>query len=199
MTASTYKTLGGPPGGLILSNDDDIAKRIDAATFPGATASIHYNRIAAIAVTLAELLKFGAEYAKQTVRNAKELAGSLDDQGFDVLARDFGYTESHQVAVDVSGLGGGKTASFRLENANIICNSNLLPGDRLDMVWNPSGLRLGVQEVTRLGMKEKDMCEIAGFMRRVLIDKEKLERVSQEVEQFRSKYSRVHYCFRKKK
>jgi glycine hydroxymethyltransferase len=67
------------------------------------------------------------------------------------------------------------------------------------MVWNPSGLRLGVQEVTRLGMKERQMREIAEFMRRVLIDKDKLERVSEEVKQFRSKYLHVHYCFKKKR
>jgi glycine hydroxymethyltransferase len=194
-TTSTYKTLGGPPGGLVLCNDEEIAKRIDKAAFPGMTASIHYNRIAAMAVVLAEFLEFGSEYAKQTVRNAKELAMALDREGFDVLCKRKGFTRSHQVAVDVSTLGGGKESSVRLEEANIICNDNLLPRDSLEMVRNPSGLRLGVQELTRLGMKEKEMRQVVEFMSRVLRDKENPKRIATEVEEYRKNYTKVHYCF----
>lgn len=194
-TTSTYKTLGGPPGGLVLCNDDKIAKKIDKAAFPGMTAGIHYNRVAAMAVVLAEFLEFGSEYARQTMRNAKELAMTLNREGFDVLCKRNGFTRSHQVAVDVSALGGGKKSSVRLERANVICNDNLLPGDSLGMIRNPSGLRLGVQELTRLGMKEKEMRRVAEFMSRVLIHKENPVRIASEVKEFRKKYTKVHYCF----
>jgi glycine hydroxymethyltransferase len=194
-TTSTYKTLGGPSGGLVLCNDDKIAKKIDKAAFPGMTANIHYNRVAAMAVVLAEFLEFGSEYARQTVRNAKKLARALDREGFDVLCKRKGFTRSHQVAVDVSTFGGGKESSVRLEKANIICNDNLLPGDSLKMIRNPSGLRLGVQELTRLGMKEKEMRQVAELMSRVLIDKENPMRIAAEVKEFRKNYTKVHYCF----
>lgn len=195
LSGSTYKTFAGPPGGLILCNSEDLAEKIDKATFPGMTANIHYNRLAGLVIATLELLEFGEDYASQTVSNAKALAKHLYNLGFNVLGRDYGFTQSHQIAVDASNIGGGKKASLILEKANIICNPNLLPGDSLKTIHNPRGLRLGVQEVTRLGMREKEMKQIAGFMKRVLIDSEPPERIREEVIEFRKEYQKVHYCF----
>jgi glycine hydroxymethyltransferase len=119
----------------------------------------------------------------------------LDHEGFVLLGSKNGYTESHQVVVDASPLGGGKEASLRLEKANIICNANLLPRESLRYLRNPSGLRLGVQEVTKLGMKEDGMRKIADFMRRVLIDRQNPCVIKKEVREFRGFYRQVRYCF----
>jgi len=194
-TSSTYKTLGGPPGGLILCNEERVAEKIDKSSFPGLTANIHYHRLAATAVTLAELLQFGRDYASDVVRNAKVFGKALDDEGFDVVTSHMGYTMSHQVAVDVSSLGGGDDTANLLEKANIICNSNLLPWDQLKMLRHPSGIRLGVQEITKLGMKEAEMKEIAYLFRQVLIDKKNPEVVRNQVDAFRENYNKIHYCF----
>jgi glycine hydroxymethyltransferase len=194
-TSSTYKTLGGPAGGLILSNDEGIAKKIDKTTFPGLTANVHYHRLAATAVTLAELLEFGEDYATQVISNAKQLGRALDEEGFNVLAAHKNYTKSHQVVIDISSISNGHEAANRLEESNIICNSNLLPRDSLEMLWHPSGLRLGVQEVTKLGMKESEMREIAKFIRKSLIDCQDTNQLKREVTAFRTHYRKVHFCF----
>jgi len=195
LTMSTYKTFGGPPGGIITCNDAKIAEQIDRATFPGLTANVHYHRLAALAVTLAELMTFGPNYASQTIGNAKYFAEALANDGFDVLTAHKGYTQSHQVVVDVSSIGGGRKCASALEQANIICNQNLLPTDRLKAIEDPNGLRLGVQELTRLGLKEPQMREISEFIRMVLIDAEDPKTVVTLVKAFREDYNTVHYCF----
>jgi len=194
-SSSTYKTLGGPAGGLLLCNDESIAEKIDKVTFPGLSANVHYHRLAATAITLAELLEFGEEYAAQVVRNAKALGKALDEEGFNVLAAHKGYTMSHQVVIDVSSFSNGYEAANRLEEANIICNSNLLPKDQLKMLRHPSGLRLGAQEVTKLGMKESEMKVISNFIRTALIDREDPEIVRDKVIKFRTCYNKIHFCF----
>jgi glycine hydroxymethyltransferase len=148
-----------------------------------------------MAVTLGEMLEFGKDYADQMVRNAKALASALDKQGFNVLCKHKGYTETHQIAVDVSKLGDGAKVAKLLERANIVCNKNLLPGDTLDDWDSPSGIRLGVPQVTRLGMKETEMRQIAAFIRRLVIDNEKTSTVAKEVVKFREAFQTVHYCF----
>ena len=112
-----------------------------------------------------------------------------------MLGEHKGFTETHQVAVDVSGLGGGAPAAEKLEQANIILNKNMLPWDTPDMIKNPSGLRIGVQEVTRIGMKEEEMREIAQFMARVLLKEEEPAKVSKDVIEFRKQFQKVHYTF----
>lgn len=195
LTGSVGKTLGGPQRGLIVWNDDEIAEKLRLAIFPGLTATHQINSVAAMAVTLAEMLTFGKDYANQMVKNAKALGNALDGEGFDVLCKHKGYTETHQVAVDVSSLGGGAEVAKLLEQANIICNKNLLPKDSL-MDWdNPSGIRLGVPQVTRLGMKEAEMRRISKFIRRVVVDREKTSTIAKEVSEFRKDFQKVHYCF----
>jgi glycine hydroxymethyltransferase len=201
ITGSTHKTLPGPQGALILGNfaenaheeQGTTARKIDRAVFPGTVSSHHLHHLAAKAVAFAEHLDFGEAYADQVIRNAKALAQALHERGIRTLGEKLGFTESHQVVVDVRDHGGGSWAAVALEDANIITNFNMLPGDTSAM--NPSGLRLGTQEMTRIGMKERDMQEVASFMHAVVVKKEKPGEVQKRVAEFRKGFQHVHYCY----
>ncbi len=194
VTSSSHKTFPGPQGGIILCRKE-LAEDIDRAVFPGTTSNHHLHHIAALAITLAEMKKFAKPYARQTIANAKALARALYEKGFDVCCPELDFTESHQIAVDVSKVGDASKLAMELEKANIIVNKNLLPKDYVSKTKNPSGIRLGSQELTRLGMKEREMREIADFFKRLIMDKEKPEKIREEVIQFRREYQKVHYCF----
>ena len=196
MTMSSHKTLWGPQGGIIVSLEK-YADNIKKAIFPGNTSSHHLHHVAGKAIALAESLEFGKEYAKQVIRNAKMLAESLAGFGFTVLGEKRGYTESHQLAVDVSKFGDGGTIEKELEKANIILNRQLLPGDIKSgkHYMHPSGVRIGVPEVTRLGMKETDMKEIASFIKQIVIDKSDPKTVASLVSNFRKQFQKVQYAF----
>ena len=196
MTMSSHKTLWGPQGGIIVSLDK-YADSIKKAIFPGNTSSHHLHHVAGKAIALAESLEFGKQYAKQVIRNAKTLAESLANFGFTVLGEKRGYTESHQLAVDVSKFGDGGTVEKELEKANIILNRQLLPGDIKSgkHYMHPSGIRIGVPEVTRLGMRESEMKEIALFIKEVVIDKSDSARVGMDVSKFRQQFQKVQYAF----
>jgi len=190
LMVNTHKQMGGPPGALILSNEEEVARRISETTFPFLVATPYCNKFAALAVTLSELMAFGREYADQIVRNAKALAAELDRLDVPVLCRSLGYTESHQVLLDVRGLGGGFEAERRLAEAHVICNKMPLPGDG----WTErSGLRLGVNEVTRRGMREREMRDVAEYVSRALV--EEPSRIGVEVADYMRGYQRVKYCF----
>ncbi len=195
MTASTHKTFPGPQGGIIATRDEELYKRVSRIVFPYFVSNHHLHRLPALAVTALEMKYFGEAYADQVVRNAKRLAEALAAEGFKVLGEHLGYTKSHQVAVDVREHGGGAKAATLLEQANIIVNKNLLPYDPPDAIKNPSGLRLGVQEMTRWGMKEQEMEEIARLMRRVVIDGEDPQKVKRDVVELRRQFQKVHYAF----
>lgn len=196
MTMSSHKTLWGPQGGIIVSVEK-YSDSIKKAIFPGNTSSHHLHHVAGKAVALAESLEFGEEYAKQVIKNAKMLAYSLANHGFNVLGEKRGYTESHQLAVDVSNYGDGGTIEKDLEKCNIILNRQLLPGDIKEgrNYFHPSGIRIGVPEVTRLGMKEDEMQEIATFIKKVVIDKQDNAKVLQNVTEFKKNFQKVHYAF----
>jgi glycine hydroxymethyltransferase len=196
MTGSTHKTLPGPQGGVILARktreEEDYVKYLDWGVFPGVTSSYHLHHVAAKAIAFSEHLHFGREYAEEIVKNAKKLAEALYSHGFDVLGKEFGFTKSHQVLFKV-GKEQGKWAAEELEKAGIIANMNMVPGD--DHPMRPSGIRLGVQELTRLGMQKDEMEEVASFFKRVLIDKEEVGRVREEIAEFKKHYRKIHYCF----
>jgi glycine hydroxymethyltransferase len=196
MTMSSHKTLWGPQGGIIVSLER-YADSIKKSIFPGNTSSHHLHHVAGKAIALAESLEFGKEYAKQVISNAKTLAESLAYFGFRVLGEKRGYTESHQLAVDVSNFGDGGTIEKELEKANIILNRQLLPGDIKSgkHYMHPSGVRIGVPEVTRLGMKESEMKEIASFIKQIVIDKSDPNKVASDVSKFREQFQKVHYAF----
>lgn len=193
MTASTHKTFPGPQGGLIAFADRDLYKRVSKTIFPWFVSNHHLHRIPATAVTAVEMALKGRDYAEAIVANARALAEELAAQGFKVIGEQLGYTRSHQVLVDVRDLGGGAKAAKLLEDANIIVNKNLLPWDPPEAVKDPSGLRLGVQEMTRFGMGRDEMKVIAEFMARVLLKGEEPEKVRRDVVEFRGNYLRVQY------
>jgi glycine hydroxymethyltransferase len=195
MTASTHKTFPGPQGGMIAFRDEGVYKAVGKTIFPWFVSNHHLHRIPATLITALEMAEYGEEYARQIVANARTLAEELAAYGFNVLGEKLGYTRSHQVLLNVRNLGGGAWAAQRLEEANIIVNKNLLPVDPPEAVKDPSGIRLGVQEVTRIGMKQSEMKYIAELMYKVLIEKKDPAKVREEVIEFRRQYTRVHYCF----
>jgi glycine hydroxymethyltransferase len=201
ITGSTHKTLPGPQGGVVLSDldpeDEDDAKilrKLESGVFPGVVSSYHLHHVAAKSIAFAEHLAFGRDYAQQIVKNAKALAAALAKLGFKVFAEDHGYTQSHQVLVQIGGIGEGKGrwAAEELEKAGIISNMNMIPGDTKPL--KPSGIRLGVQELTRIGMGERQMDTVAGFLERVIL-KGDTKNVRQEVADMREHFQAVRYCF----
>jgi glycine hydroxymethyltransferase len=196
VSLSTHKTFFGPQHGGILSWEEN-AEKIKKATFPGMVSNHHLHAVAGLTIACAEMLQFGEEYARQIVRNAKALAQALYERGFRVLAEHKGFTQSHVILIDVTQHGDGGTIEETLEKSNIIINRNLLPWDIKEgrHFMHPGGIRMGVSEVTRLGMKESEMAEIAEFIKRVIINKEALEKVGSDVAEFRKDYQKVHYCF----
>ena len=196
VTLSTHKTLPGPQGGTILSFEK-YAEQIKKAVFPGNTSNHHLHAVAAKAIVFAEMIEFGKGYATQIVKNAQTLAQTLNDKGITILGERYGFTKSHQIALDTSKYGDGGTLEKELEKANIIANRQLLPGDITAgrHYMHPGGLRFGTQEVTRLGMKQSDMKEIAELIVRIIVKKEEPERVKKDVIMMRKRFQKVHYAF----
>lgn len=200
MSGSTHKTLPGPQGGIILSDhkgdtdeDKSFLRKLGFGVFPGVTSSYHLHHVAAKAIALAEHLEFGEAYAKQIIKNAQRLAQSLHERDFKVFGEKLGFTMSHQVLLEI-GPGKGKEASKTLEDAGIVTNMNTIPGDTDPL--NPSGLRLGTPELTRIGMKESEMDVVAEFYERVLLKKEDPKRIKADVKEFRKDLQELHYCFK---
>ena len=195
LTGSAGKTFSGPQSGMLIWNDPNLTQPLTEAIFPVLVATHQVNRVAALAVSAAEMLEYGKVYMAQIVKNAQALAKALDERGIPMLAAKRGYTRSHQTIADVKQFGGGLEVAHRLAEANIITNKNLIPGDTPADWDRPSGLRIGTIEVTRLGMKEADMETIADFMARVLVNREAPETVRRDVEDFRLPRQTLYYCF----
>jgi len=195
ITSSTHKTFPGPQGGVIMTDDEELYKEISKVVFPWFLSNHHLHRLPATAVTAVEMMVFGEEYAKQIVKNAVAFAEACVEEGFKVPTEHLGFTKSHMFVIDVRSLGGGAKSATLLEQANIIVNKNLLPWDPPEAVKDPSGIRLGTPEMTRLGMKEGDFKEVAKFMREVLIDGRPPEEVRKKVIEFRKNFVEVKYGF----
>ena len=193
VTASTHKTFFGSQRGIIMSNMDKKEWwKIDKGAFPGSSSNHHLDTLVSLAVTTCEMIAFAEEYTKQTIANAKTLGRSLSGFGFNVQAKAFDFTESHQVAVDVSELGGGNEVARILKENDIILNMNLLPFEPLERVTNPSGIRIGVQEMTRFGMQAQEMERIAELIKKCLKDSHS---VANEVRKLRKDFQKVQYSF----
>lgn len=193
ITASTHKTFFGSQRGLILSNvDETFWRKIDRGAFPGSSSNHHLDTLAQLAICTCEVMEFGQQYAEDVTTNAKALAKALDEFGFDVEAQEFGYTESHQVAVNVKKFNGGEKVSITLEMNDIILNMNMLPHEALSTFDHPEGVRIGVQEMTRFGMGPEEMRRIAELIKECIIDK---KNVKEEVNRFRADYQDVKYSF----
>lgn len=175
LLGSTHKSFFGPQGGIILSNNHDIAQRIEENLHPGIIDNLHWNRILALAMTLVEMLRFGERYSSQVVKNAKALAKSLSELGIQIRCRDIGFTESHQVLLGYSRKKSAELAE-NLERSNIIV-------DR--------GIRLGTSEVTRRGMKESEMGNIAELMHDAIANRRD---VASKAERLSREFSGEEYC-----
>lgn len=177
---STHKTLFGPQGGIMLADTEHgeiIKNRID----PEFVDNAHWNRIAALTLALAEMKKFGGKYTEQIIRNAQTLAKTLAEEGFPVACSELGYTKSHQVFLDYGGYKQGKIIAGKLEKANIICDS---------------GVRLGTCEITRRGMKEREMQKIAELMKSVIIDNQDPDRIKEDASKLAKEFNEFEYRFK---
>ncbi len=176
---STHKTFFGPQGGIILA-DKELGEFLKEKIYPAFVDNAHWNRIAALTVALAEMKKFGRAYAAQVIRNSKTLAKALYDCGFPVVCPHLGFTQSHQVILDYGDYEKGRVIAEKLQRANIIA----------DCV-----VRIGTCEITRRGMKEKEMTKVADLLKRTIIDNESPEKVKRDVSRLIGGFQKVEYCF----
>ena len=188
LSGSTHKSLPGPQKGVILSNREDLMERVESTIFPGHVSNFHLHHVAALAVTLAESQVFGAAYAHQMISNARALGRELRRLGLAVQGGER-VTDSHQVWLDVRELTTSDRAVEALHAAQLIANVNLIPTLR------EKGLRLGTPEVTRLGMREEEMRELAGLMHAVLSGREEPHAVRPRVVALARRFPRARYCF----
>lgn len=187
VTTTTHKTLRGPRGGMILSNNEEIAKKIDKAVFPGTQGGPLMHIIAAKAVALGEALTDEyKEYQKQVVKNAAALATALTDEGFEIVS---GGTDNHLMLLKLIKEGiTGKELEHRLDEVHITANKNTVPNDP-QSPFITSGLRLGTPAVTTRGFKEEEMKKIAHWIRLIVDDFEaNKETVSKEVTELCEKF-----------
>jgi glycine hydroxymethyltransferase len=200
IASSTHKTFPGPQGGVIMGNPttpalEKAVKKIQFAIFPLSTSNTHLGRLPALGIAALEMKLFGAELARQIVKNAQTAGQYLFENGVKVVAEKKGFTQSHQIAVDIRNFGGGKKIAQDLEDANIILNKNLLPYDNQGSKDDPSGLRIGFQDVTRRGFKEGDVKHLCDLMLSVIKGKRKPSEVKESVIAFKKEFNQVKYGF----
>jgi len=154
--SSTHKTLAGPQGGMLLTNDREIAARIGPAISPLLVSNHHLSRLPALAATFLEWMACGAEHANAIISNAKALGNALHERNVRLVGAALGFTESHTLLPIVDEYGEGVALAERLEACHIITGAARVPAES-----GTHGLRIGVQEVTRRGMTESDAPELA--------------------------------------
>jgi len=191
MTMSTYKSLGGPASGLLVTNDAEIAQKVDAIAYPGLTANFDAGKTAALAITLLDWRDFGVDYAQAMVQAAQALAEELASHDLPVFRTELGYTQSHQFALEAINYGGGQTLAKKLRQANILsCGIGLPLAEIADDV---NGLRLGTNEIVRWGMTIEHMPTLADFLARVIIQGENPEAVAADVSAFRRDFQTMRF------
>jgi glycine hydroxymethyltransferase len=162
MTMSTYKSLGGPAGGLIVTNEADIAEALDHIAFPGMTANFDAAKSAALAISLLDWRDHGAGYAKAMVDLAQALAGALASRGLPVFGANRGMTQSHQFAIEAAAFGGGQAASKTLRKAGFLACGIGLP--IAPVAGDLNGLRIGTPELVRRGVTPADAPVLADLI-----------------------------------
>ena len=189
VTSTTHKTLRGPRGGIILTNNEEIAKKIDKTIFPGIQGGPLVHIIAAKAVAFKEALSPEyKKYQEQVAKNAKVLSEELVKGGLRIVS---GGTDNHLMLVDLRPMGvTGKLAEAKLEEAGITCNKNAIPNDP-EKPFVTSGIRLGTPAITARGFKEDETRQVAQFILTVLVninDSEKIAQVKEEVLKLTEKF-----------
>lgn len=191
MTMSTYKSLAGPPGGLLVTNDAELAQRVEAIAYPGLTANFDAGRVAALAMTLADWQVAGHSYAQAMTSTAAALAEALLSRGVPVFRVNETPTTSHQFAIEAHRYHGGQTAAARLRQANLLVSGIGLPIDEVPGDLN--GIRIGTPEVARIGMTADDMPALAEFLVRGLDAATDPTAVGSQVSSWRSVFRDVHF------
>ena len=189
VTSTTHKTLRGPRGGIILTNNEEIAKKIDKTIFPGIQGGPLVHIIAAKAVAFKEALSPEyKKYQEQVAKNAKILSEELVKGGLRIVS---GGTDNHLMLVDLRPMGvTGKLAEAKLEEAGITCNKNAIPNDP-EKPFVTSGIRLGTPAITARGFKEEETRQVAQFILTVLEninDSEKITQVKEQVLKLTEKF-----------
>ena len=187
VTFSTYKSYGGPPGGAIVTNDAEVAARVFSAVYPGLTANFDAGRLRGLGIAAAELLNQGADYSARCIEAARALGQGLSDAGLDVAGAERGFTASHHLAVLFCRCVTADWAVGQLEQAGIFVSATHL-GIRGGPV---AALRLGTQELVRLGFSNGDMAEIAALIGRVIVHREPTAQVRQAVAELRHRERRA--------
>ncbi len=190
MTMSTYKSLGGPAGGLIVTNDAAIAERLDRIAFPGMTANFDAAKAAALGVTMADWRVHGKAYAREMVELSISLARHLEAEGLPVFSIAGEHTRSHQFAIEAKPFGGGQAASRKLRKAGFLACGIGLPV--APVAGDVNGLRIGTPELARWGMQLDDMPRLAALIARALRSNEEAA-VAVEVAKWRPHFNRVHF------
>jgi len=187
VTMSTYKSLGGPPGGAIVTNNAEIAEKIDSIAFPGMTANFDAAKSAALAVTMLDWKEFGKEYVAEMVLMSKTLASSLEEYDIPIFFGALGHTQSHQFAVLAEEYGGGQRASKLLRKSGFLACGIGLPVQ--DIEGDMNGLRFGTPELVRWGMQAKHSNKLAGLVAKAL----KGYNVSEQVSEWRRTFNKIHF------
>ncbi|MBL1438112.1 MAG: aminotransferase class I/II-fold pyridoxal phosphate-dependent enzyme [Rhodobacteraceae bacterium] len=190
MTMSTYKSLGGPAGGLIVSNDSEIAERLDAIAYPGMTANFDAGKSAALAMTMLDWRDHGQAYAAAMIATAHAFAEALDAAGIPVFAKAHGFTNSHQFAIEAAHFGGGQTASKALRKAGFLTCGIGLPIP--PVVGDLNGLRIGTPELVRWGVTPENARELANLVAQAL-KRPDPEAMAAEVATLRKGFDKMHF------
>ena len=193
MTMSTYKSLGGPAGGLIVTNDAEIARRLDAIAFPGMTANFDAAKSAALAITMTDWLTYGADYADEMIATSRAFAAALDAAGVPVYGKAQGFTCSHQFAVESAAFGGGQTASKKLRKAGFLACGIGLPIAPVEGDLN--GLRIGTPELVRWGVTRENVGDIAALVARAMTTNDP-ESLAAETRALRGQYQDLRFLSR---
>ncbi len=191
MTMSTYKSLGGPAAGLIVTNEPDLAERLDAIAYPGLTANFDVAKTAALAMTLLDWKVHGRAYAAAMAATAKALAQALAAGGLAVHGAAYGFTTSQALAIEAARWGGGHQAAKRLRRANILTCGIGLP--IAAVAGDTNGLRIGTPEIVRCGMGPEQMPELAGLIIRALIGNEQPEAVADAATAMRRRFQTLQF------
>ncbi len=196
VTGSTHKTFFGPQRGLIIGNfpkGSPLRKLwldIRSRAFPGSTSNHHLGTLLALLMAAYEMNEFKEEYQEKVCSNAKAFASALKDKGIPVEGDEAdGFTETHQVLIRIKEYGPGMEVARRLEENNILINYQALPDDETFLV--PSGIRMGVQEMTRFGMNKEDFDVLSGLIADVVI---KNRNVKEETKKFRQNFLQMKFC-----
>lgn len=196
VTGSTHKTFFGPQRGIIASTmtkESPLRKlwtEINGRAFPGSTSNHHLGTLLALLVSTIEMNHFKDEYQKQVVANAASFAKSCAKYGIPVEGgEEEGFTKTHQVILRVSQFGDGKDIANRLEKNNVVTNYQALPDD--ETFYHPSGIRLGVSEMTRFGMKEEEFDHLAKLMADIIVHNKE---TGNDVAEYRRQFSQMGYC-----